>query len=273
MKIKTLLLSSAVALMALSSCVIAVDRTNKNYTVKKDETSATLGGKLFTSAWIQRSAEYQALCQQGYTLAKLRLDEAIAKKGSRPLAIITDIDETIIDNSPNAVHQALRGEDYTDKSWDAWCDRAEALPLAGSQDFFRYADSRGVTIFYISNRSEANRAGTIRNMQNLGYPQVRDSQFLLRTTTSDKTARRSQVAEKYDVVLLLGDNLGDFEHVFDSSNELERMQGVNTWKHEFGRRFIVFPNPNYGTWEKAMNGGYPPLEEKDRRLKTMLKTY
>ncbi len=275
MNTKTTLLSLGLGLLAFSSCVI-VQRGDKVVTSERRNTevmSPTLGGKLFTSAWIQRSAEYQALCQQSYNWAKIRLDEALAKTGGKPLAIVTDIDETVVDNSPNAVHQALRGEDYTDKSWDEWCDRAEAVPLAGAVDFFRYADERGVKIFYISNRSERNRQGTMKNLKHFGFPQIRDEHFMFRTETSDKTARRQAVAKHYDIVLLLGDNLGDFEHVFDSAQEAERMQGVAHWKHEFGKRFIVLPNPNYGTWEKAMNGGYPPLQKKDQILKTTLKNY
>lgn len=265
---KSILYSTALAgLLSLGACG-STQRTQQS-----EAMSPTLGGKLFTSAWIQRSAEYQALCQQSYALATLRLDEALAHKGSKPLAIVTDIDETILDNSPNSVYQALRGEDYTDKSWDEWCDRAEAIALAGSLDFFRYADSRGVKIYYISNRNEQNRKGTLKNLSDLGFPQVKDEQLLLRSTTSDKTERRSLVAKDYDICLFLGDNLGDFDHIYDSSKESERHEGFLRDKAEFGKRFIVLPNPNYGTWEKAMNGGYPPLAEKDHKLKTILKSY
>lgn len=283
MQIRNRLLAGIIVLLGFNSCVINIKRsengcppnTKNNLTrvTTSEAMSPTLGGKLFTSAWIQRSVEYKALCEQSYSLAKLRLDEAIRNKGSKPLAIVTDIDETILDNTPNSVHQALRGEDYTDKSWDEWCDRAEAIPMEGALEFFRYADKQGVRIFYISNRNERNRIGTIKNLRAYHFPQAVDEQLLLRTTTSDKTARRAQVSSQYDIVLLLGDNLGDFDHVFDSAHEDERLQGFKTWRESFGKRFIVLPNPNYGTWEKAMNGGYPPLNEKDQRLKTALTTY
>lgn len=239
------------------------------------QSSATLGGKLFTSAWIQRSAEYKALCHQAFNIATERLDAHLASHspGAKPLAIITDIDETIVDNSPNAVHQALRGQDYTDTSWNAWCDRAEALPLAGAREFFAHADKRGVKIFYVSNRNEVNREGTLLNLRRLGFPQVEDAQLLLRASTSDKTARRQFVLDNYDVVMYLGDNLGDFDHIFDSADEAIRDEASQRMRQEFGKRFIVLPNPNYGTWEKAMNGGYPSLDIKDRKLRTMLRTY
>lgn len=243
--------------------------------LKTEAMSATLGGKLYTSAWIQRSAEYRALCLQAYNVATHRLDEALAahKPSDRPLAIVTDIDETILDNTPNAVHQALRGEDYTDDSWHEWCARAEADTLAGAVSFFRYAAERGVEVFYISNRYEVDRVGTLENLNRFGFPSVDDAHLLLRSESSDKTARRAQVLEQYDLIMLLGDNLGDFDHVFDSSDERVRAEGLAQYRSDFGRRFIVLPNPNYGTWEKAMYGSYPPLSVKDSLLPGKLITY
>lgn len=241
----------------------------------KEAISPTLGGKLFTSAWIQRSAEYQALCHQAYNIATERLEKHVASPAFRQerWAIVTDIDETILDNTPNAVHQALKGEDYTDASWDKWCDMARADTLCGARDFFRRADAAGVAIFYISNRSEANRKGTLKNLELFGFPQVTNDRLLLRTTTSDKTARRDEVLKGYKIMMLIGDNLGDFDHVFDSADEGERRAGVQTMAGAFGQRFIVLPNPNYGTWEKAMNGGYPKLQTKDKKLPALLKKY
>lgn len=264
-------LGLALALSLVSCNNVSVTQSE----VQGEGISLVLGGKLYTSAWIQRSAEYQALCLQAYNLATLRLDNIVAGRGkrSKPLAIVTDIDETILDNTPNSVHQALKGEDYTDASWNEWCERAEADTLAGAKDFFTYAASLGVEVFYISNRFEENRTGTIENLKRFGFPYADDAHLLLRTDTSDKTARRNQVLEKYDIVMLLGDNLGDFDHIFDSSSEQERSAGVSRYAKEFGNKFIVFPNPNYGTWDKAMNGGYPSLQERDQFLKKQLKTY
>ena len=56
--------------------------------VAQQDTQWTLGGKLFTSAWIQRSAEYQALCIQAYNIATERVDALPAerKQGDRPYA-------------------------------------------------------------------------------------------------------------------------------------------------------------------------------------------
>ena len=52
--------------------------------------------------WQQQSAEYRALAYQAYNLAKLQLDNILQSENTsdKPLAIVTDVDETVIDNSP-----------------------------------------------------------------------------------------------------------------------------------------------------------------------------
>lgn len=145
--IKKIALFATLGAVAPSCIVVAGNGVSSQEVSKiqnKQAISPTLGGKLFTAAWMQRSAEYQALCIQSFDWAKHRLADIIAKHQGKPLAIVTDIDETIIDNSPNAVHQALNGEDYTDKSWDEWCDRADAVALAGAVKFFNYADQKAL---------------------------------------------------------------------------------------------------------------------------------
>ena len=53
---------------------------------------------LWAVAWKQTAAEYRALCYQAYYLARLQLDVALRghKAGDRPLAIITDMDNTML---------------------------------------------------------------------------------------------------------------------------------------------------------------------------------
>lgn len=284
MQAKKYLCTATMSLLAsglLTSCVIAVGNSSeKKVTPQRSSQvahamSPTLGGKLFTAAWIQRSAEYKALCVQAYNIATERLEAATATplpSGAKRWAIVTDIDETIVDNSANSVYQALRGEDYVQASWDRWCDQADAVALQGAVEFFQRAASLGVDIYYISNRDEVNRAGTKRNLQALGFPQVDDAHFMFKDKSSDKTSRRDEVLKTHNILMLLGDNLGDFDHFFDTRDEATRDAGVTRFAKEFGKRFIVLPNPNYGAWESAMNNGYPALDIKDGKLKTILRT-
>ena len=228
-----------------------------------------IGGKLYTSAWIQHSAEYKALCQQAYNIATDRVLEATRSPlaaGAKRWAIVTDIDETILDNTPNAVHLALRGKEFSSEAWNKWCELAEADTLMGALDFFCLAQDRGVEIFYVSNRDPESRAATLANLQKFGFPQADEEHLLLREKTSDKSARREKILSKYNILLLLGDNLGDFDHIFDSLNAKDRKDAVQKCKSEFGKKFIVLPNPNYGTWERVLLHEAPSNAEKEHLL-------
>lgn len=275
---KRILSTPLVLLMVVSLLgACSVSKKSDSTVAKSMAMSPTLGGKLFTAGWMQHAAEYQALCLQAYNLATARIDQVVeAQKHAqraKPLAVITDIDETFLDNSPNAVHQALAGKDYEEASWNNWCNLAEADTLAGAVDFFKHAASRGVTIFYISNRSQADRQGTLKNLQRYGFPFADDEHLMTREDSSNKDSRRDAVMAKYEVVVFLGDNLGDFSHLFDTQVEADRKQAVWKYKELLGTKFIMLPNPNYGTWEKALNQGYPPISRKDSILVERLRTH
>jgi len=79
--------------------------------------AASIQGKLYTSVFQQTAAEYKALCYQAYNIARLRVDEWKPSAG-KPTAIVTDIDETVLDNSPYDARQAMQGKDYDQKTWE-----------------------------------------------------------------------------------------------------------------------------------------------------------
>lgn len=213
--------------------------------------SLVTDGKLWASFFQQRSAEYRALCQQAFNIAKGRVDEVAGRQTLRPLAIVTDIDETFLDNSPYAVHQALKGKDYEAGSWAEWTSMGKADTLQGSLSFFSYAASKGIEIFYITNREEKERTGTLANLRRFGFPYADEKHLLLRSEGSGKEPRRQQVATTHDIVLLLGDNLADFSPLFDKKMETERAANVSLVASEFGNRFIILPNTTYGGWEES----------------------
>ena len=215
--------------------------------------SLQVDGKIYAAFFQQRAAEYQALSQQAYNVAKMRLDEAIATKGAKPLAIVTDIDETFLDNSYYAVEIARQGKTWSQETWANWTSKGIATPLAGSQEFFQYAASKGVQIFYVTNRYEVERPGTLANLEKYNYPIQSAQNLILRSKESSKEARRQNISKDYDIVLLLGDSLTDFSSLFDNhKSEKERAAAVETLKSEFGKRFIVLPNVGYGDWESAI---------------------
>ncbi len=232
-------------------------------------------GKLWSSLFQQKAAEYQALCLQAFNIARLRVDEALAGKSAKPRAIITDIDETFLDNSPYAVHQALQGKEYDTTSWYDWTAKGIADTLTGGLSFFRYAASRNIEIFYITNRDEREREGTLQNLRHFGFPFADNDHLILRQGSSSKETRRQKVAATHDIILLLGDNLSDFSVLFDKRTTAERAAGVQQVAAEFGKKFIVLPNANYGGWEDAVYGNrYDLLPlQKDSAIKANLKGY
>ena len=50
--------------------------------------------------WYQTSAAVKALYVQGYNVARDNLATKLATQSKKPKAIILDIDETVLDNSP-----------------------------------------------------------------------------------------------------------------------------------------------------------------------------
>ena len=206
--------------------------------------------------WVQTSAEYRALCYQSFNLSKMNLDAFLATySGSKPVAIIVDADETVIDNS--AYQAWLIGQDfgYSSKTWIPWIAAAEAKAIPGAAEFLNYAKGRGVEVFYVTNRKMVGYEGTEKNLKALGFPNVDKKHLLLRTKSSDKQERRDIVTKDYKVALLLGDNLNDFLSVFAKKSVADRFAETDKIKDEWGKMFIMFPNPQYGEWEGSVYGG------------------
>ncbi|MEH7356739.1 5'-nucleotidase, lipoprotein e(P4) family [Neobacillus drentensis] len=227
--------------------------------------------------WYQKSGEAKALYYQGYNIGKMRLDEILSKrsknKGLKP-AIVLDIDETILDNSPHLAWFVLNGKGKP-FNWSEWFNRGVAMPLPGAVEFLKYADSKDVEIYYISNRKEAQKEATMKNLQSVGAPQVDADHVLLKQPgEKGKETRRIQVAKTHEIVLLFGDNLGDFSG-FDMLSVSERIQAVDKSEEEYGKKLIVFPNPMYGDWEGAVyDYNYRKSDEEKAKLrKKYLETY
>ena len=262
-----------VAALLLGSC--CATKTTAVAQAPKAESELIANGKLWASFIQQNAAEYEALCLQAFNIAKFRLDEALAQKGSKPLAIVTDIDETFLDNSPLEAYCAKQGLSFSQEAWEEWTALGDAKPLAGALEFFQYADSKGVAVFYITNRLEKEREGTAKNLRKYHFPLPSDSRLILRTAERSKENRRLQVAKDYDIVLLLGDNLLDLSKDFDDRTQEGRSQAVHQNREAFGKRFIVLPNFSYGDWEGAAYGNkYSiPAEQKESIIKNKTKTF
>jgi len=230
--------------------------------------------------WTQSSGEYRALAYQSFVLARLRLDADLLghrstthersrkpRTSSLPPAVIVDADETVLDNSRFQAELVLRGLAYTAESWTAWCERAEAGAVPGAVDFLNYATTRGVTVFYITNRRLPEKSGTIKNLQRLGFPNVSEATVIVRSegTTASKESRRKSVAAHYRIALLIGDNLNDFNDDFAGKSIVDRAAQVDHERAEFGSYFIVVPNPMYGDWENAVYENKSRLTDQEKQ--------
>lgn len=205
----------------------------------------------------QRAAEYRALCFQAYNVGMERIDNALDhKKRKEKLAVITDLDETALDNSGYAVRCYNEGHGYTSDSWAKWCADAVADSVPGSVSFFKYADSYDVQIFYVSNRSSTALAKTMENMKRLGFPQVTEEHFKLKTTANSKEERRREIAKTYKIVALFGDNLLDMDAAFDDAPEKKRTTAADSLRMVWGNKYIVLPNATYGDWETVLYRQY-----------------
>lgn len=230
---------------------------------------------VMATLWYQTSAEFRAICYQTFQFAKLLLDNDLKENTSAmKRAIIVDIDETVLDNSPHTAMLIKENKTFPYR-WDDWVNLAQASPLPGAVEFLSYAASKGVDIYYISNRTVDQLDATMKNLQNTGFPQVQKERVLLKEKESSKESRRQQVARDHRIVLLMGDNLNDLSKVFEKKSIQDRLGEVDRTKELFGSRYLVLPNPIYGEWESAVYEYNYSLSdsEKDLRRKQVLKGF
>ena len=226
------------AFLLLISCRTAITTTVTAPSPSVKTNVTTQDHQIQAVLWTQQAAEYRALTYQAYNLAKLRLDEILAQENTngKPLAIITDIDETVLDNSPYNGKLILTGEEFTGEGWYDWGKQIKAEPVPGALAFFNYRDA-------------VQQAETLANLKHAGFPMADEAHILLKTTTSGKEIRRNKVAETHEIVMFLGDNLSDFTDVFDRQGTEKRYALTDSLQPFFGKIFIVLPNAIYGDWE------------------------
>ncbi len=232
--------------------------------------------------WMQRSVEYKASALTAFALARIRLDQALADPNwtgapkeqagayqSLPPAVILDIDETILDNSGYQAWMALKGTTFDPKTWNAYVNTVTSLPIPGALEFAQYADSKGVKVFYVTNRTAEEEPATRKNLEKFGFPMGGNADTMLMTRKqpewgSAKGTRRAHVARSYRVLLNVGDNFGDFVDEF-RGNEAERLKVLEQHKDRWGREWIMIANPSYGSFESAPFGHDFKLPDGDKR--------
>lgn len=235
---------------------------------------------LDATLWVQTSVEYGAVARSVYVAAARDLPILLADSSRTaaleqtgdyerlPPAVIVDVDETVLDNSPFQARLLLGGERFNRDSWAAWVHEARAQPVPGALEFVNRASDMGITVFYVTNRDADLESSTRANLAGAGFrlqPGIDD--VLTRgerpAWTSDKSSRRRHVASTHRVLMLIGDDLNDFVTV-DRRSPTERatlaLRHVEWW----GERWRMLPGPTYGSWERSLYGFDHELGDADR---------
>jgi 5'-nucleotidase (lipoprotein e(P4) family) len=222
---------------------------------------------VLAASWYTRSAEMRACYYQAYNIAQFRLDNYLLKAApGTKKAVVVDIDETVLDNTPFEIKCIETGVGYSTDSWLKWTNQGKATALPGALEFLKYVKSKNVEVFYVSNRKMPERKATLKNLDSLGFPYADTTHLILKTTTSSKEERRLKIAIDYDIVMFVGDNVADFDGIFDKRGEDLGFSLVDQNKAKFGDKFIVLPNPMYGDWEMALYPKEPKSTDETKGL-------
>lgn len=230
--------------------------------------------------WMQKSVEYKANADAVFALAKIRLDQALKDKSwtAAPAeqtndfadltpAVVVDADETVLDNSGYQAWMVMNGETFNPKTWTKFVNSQTSTAVPGAVDFAKYAESKGVRVFYVTNRTKGEEPATRENMRKLGFPMDANIDTILTAKEqpdwgSAKGTRRAAIAKHYRILLLVGDNFGDFTDAYKGSVD-ERQKVYEENAARWGRDWLMLPNPTYGSFESAPFGGNfkLPIEE------------
>jgi acid phosphatase len=299
-KARSLVLVGALALAACASPAPQPDLAPPPTPVHQPAVIARSGAladdNLNAVLWSQRAIEHDLIYQQVYRDAQDRLLRALQDKrwdalakddrlaplaGLKP-AVVLDIDETVLDNSPYQARLIARGGEYNEADWAAWCRQRAARALPGAVAFTQFAARHGVAVIYISNRASALDQVTLDNLRKVGLP-VAGPDALLGLGTpvegctqvgGDKSCRRRYISRSYRVLMQFGDQLADFVSVA-ANNDTGRAQAIAPYRDWIGERWFVLPNPTYGAWESAALGepsGLSPVQRRQLKREA-LRTY
>jgi 5'-nucleotidase (lipoprotein e(P4) family) len=240
---------------------------------------------LNAEVWMQTAVEYRANCLTVYALAKTRLDEALADKNwtafdqtgsyqNFPPAVILDLDETAIENSAYEASLVVNGSHFNPKTWDTWVKVEHAKAIPGALEFTQYAASKGVKVFYVSNRNADQKDATKHNLDELGFPIGGNVDTLLlqgdrpEWSSGAKGSRFAHIANGYRILLMFGDQIGDFSDKYNASLT-DRDKLFEALKVHFGHDWMMLANPVYGSFESAPYGHDFKLSDDEKRAKKL----
>jgi len=228
---------------------------------------------LDASLYMLASAEYRAACHQCFRWAEMivqlkkQLRRGVGESAnSKPMAVVMDLDETILDNGWFQSQQIRDQVAFDMQRWAMWEQNgsAKVRVIPGAVAFIKKLRELGVAPIYISNRNSKALKQTMETLERFEI-NVPVNQILLadEQTGSDKTSRRARVEQSFDVILYLGDNLRDFDECFkyNSADGIDgRNRAVEELSEKFGIEWIILPNPSYGEWTKALKNDLADID-------------
>lgn len=287
--------AALVAALALAGCAQAPKAGAPVPATTAPEAAAAPAGpsaddNLNAVAWSQNASEHDFIYVQTYRDAQEKLLKAMkdpawdalpkddraahaSLKGLKP-AVVLDVDETALDNSPYQARLIRSGGEFNEAEWAAWCKEAIARPLPGAVEFTRFAADHGIAVIFISNRAKDLDEATLANLRSAGFPVAGKGSFLglgtfvegCEQVGSEKGCRRQLVAKDYRVLMQFGDQIGDFANVAGNTAD-GRAKAMAPYTAWIGERWFVLPNPTYGSWEPALFDNDYTLPRAERRQK------
>lgn len=236
--------------------------------------------------WVQSSAEFWAVTTATYNSAQLALDHALNDRAwtaaleqpggydNLPPAVILDLDETVLDNSAAQAQMVHEDTTYEQEMWNVWVEQRAAVAIPGAQSFIASAERKGVKVFFVTNRAASEQPATLENLAALGIKASDDTVLCSGENgwTSDKTARRAEIAKSHRVLLLVGDDMNDFINTAKLT-PADRVALANKHADRWGKSWILLPNAMYGSWERAVYSGLTNDAEILQRKRQQLKGF
>ena len=228
---------------------------------------------LYAVAWKQTAAEYQALYHQGFNVARMHVESALARRkdGDKPLAVVTDMDDTVVLPLQYWGHLVSNNIDFFDDPiWDKWIPTNGVVASPGAKAFLEFCAQNGVEVFYITSREQGEKTYeyAMGHLKHLGYPYADDAHLTVFRDTSNKEKRQDEIMLTHDVVVFLGDNLNDFRRKYYLKGDVDgRIAAMEVDKGLYGTKYVVFPNPTDGHWLAAIFGESEPPATDGNRLK------
>lgn len=223
-------------------------------------------------AWKQTAAEYEALYYQAFNVAKDRIDAALAEADGKPLAIVTDVDDTLVLHNAYWARLLSEGKEFFDDAiWDEYIPSNALTAAPGAVELLNYCKDNNIEVFYVTNRDQGEGTYDMatNNLKFLNFPYVDKEHLIVQIDTSDKEVPQKEIAKTHEVILYMGDNLNDFQRKYYVEDVAERKALMQEDKELYGEKFILLPNPTDGHWIKAIFGESEPQDTPENRQKWM----